>query len=341
MEKIPSGVSVIICCYNSEKRIEATLKHISEQVGIEAIDCELILVDNNCKDNTVKVATDFWEQSNQSTIKLTIVSQPIAGLSAAREKGIEVAKYAYLLFCDDDNWLCSNFIKTAFDIISSDEKIGVLGGLGFPECEIAPPEWFSEFSYNYAIGVQNDTNGKVDNNSPFVYGAGSVYRKEALIQLLQQDFAPLASDRKGSKLSSGGDVELCLAINKIGYEIWYNDGLKFQHFIPKERLTTEYLKRLQYSLGYTGAYHLPYKWVFSKVDIPTYKKTWWWFFLGVAVYIFRYELPRFFKGMVTGNYFKQKIKLINQFGLLVGIFECRHLIPANYQKLMNAKWIKK
>ena len=340
MEKMQDGVSIIICCYNSEKRIVATLKHISEQVGIEEIDCELILVDNNCSDDTVKVATDFWKQSNSSNIKLSIITQPIAGLSAAREKGIEESKYAYLLFCDDDNWLCNNFIKSAFNIISTNEKIGVLGGLGIPECEIKPPDWFELFSYNYAIGIQNDHNGKINNKSPFVYGAGSVYRKGALVKLVEEGFSTLASGRKGKKLSSGEDVELCMAINKIGYEIWYNDNLKFQHFIPKERLTIEYLKRLQYSLGYTGAYHLPYKWVFAEVSIPSFKKTWWWVFLGVFVYIVRIELPRFIGGIGSDNYFKFKIKLINQLGFLIGVFECRKLIPVNYLKLMNAKWVK-
>ena len=39
MEEV--GISVIICCYNSSKRIEETLKALSKQVNLEHIKYEM------------------------------------------------------------------------------------------------------------------------------------------------------------------------------------------------------------------------------------------------------------------------------------------------------------
>jgi hypothetical protein len=44
-------------------------------------------------------------------------------------------------------------------------------------------------------------------------------------------------------MSSGGDDELCYALRLLGYKIWYDERLYFKHFIPKDRLTWDYVKR--------------------------------------------------------------------------------------------------
>ena len=49
----------------------------------------------------------------------------------------------------------------------------------------------------------------------------------------------------GSRLSGGGeDLELCYAMKLAGYEIWYEDNLRFFHYMPKERLNWKYFLRL-------------------------------------------------------------------------------------------------
>jgi hypothetical protein len=45
---------------------------------------------------------------------------------------------------------------------------------------------------------------------------------------------------------SGEDDEICYALKLIDYRIWYDSRLELQHFIPHNRLSEDYLKRLMY-----------------------------------------------------------------------------------------------
>ena len=113
IQKLNYDISVIICCYNSSSRIVPTLEHLLLQKRSYVIKWELIIVDNNSTDNLESIVNKVWEQSN---IPLSIVKESQPGLSFARMKGIETATSDLLIFCDDDNWLASNFIQKSFEI---------------------------------------------------------------------------------------------------------------------------------------------------------------------------------------------------------------------------------
>src|SRR5262249_4494652 len=54
----------------------------------------------------------------------------------------------------------------------------------------------------------------------------------------------LLRGREGNKASSGEDTELCYALALCGYRIWYDPSLSLTHFMPRQRLTTNYVLRL-------------------------------------------------------------------------------------------------
>ncbi len=244
------GVSVIICCHNSEKRLPETLRFLALQEVPSYIPWEIIVVDNASTDNTVGKALEAWSKS-QSDVSFKVVKQPKSGLSFAREKGLDTAQFEYCLFCDDDNWLDKNYVRLAYEIMSSNECIGVLGGLGEAICEIEAPHWFENVKHAYAVGPQCSYDGDVTEDRGFVFGAGAVLRRSVFLSLRYKGIQLLLSDRNGKKLSSGGDAEICYLYVLNGYKIFYSSKLKFQHFIPKERLTIEYYKKLTY--GFTQA----------------------------------------------------------------------------------------
>ena len=55
-------VSIIICAYNAEQRLTEVLEAFLRQSFNRSIHWELIVVDNNSKDNTTKVAERFLER---------------------------------------------------------------------------------------------------------------------------------------------------------------------------------------------------------------------------------------------------------------------------------------
>ncbi|RZS72209.1 glycosyltransferase [Pseudobacter ginsenosidimutans] len=330
------GISVIICCYNSESRLVPTLKHLAGQTFNSQVAWELIVVDNNSSDHTGSVATEFAASNKHVDCK--VVEEKQAGLSHARKKGFDVSRYEYILYCDDDNWLNSSYIERAFNIMESNPNVAVLGGHGEPECEITPPHWFDDFKTYYATGAQGKTSGDITEVKGYVYGAGSIYRRSALQDLFDKGFAGLLDDRKGKSLSSGGDVELCNALALSGYRIWYDQTLLFQHFIPKERLNWQYIVKLHD--GYLKNLSVLAAYRYAITRNKGFYLLWWkdiyYYSLQLLKILYRYKRFQIKKE-------NEKFRLLMNykgrtiFSLLVNVFAIRK----NTVEIRRSQWISK
>lgn len=236
------GISIIICCYNSERTIKRAIEHIIAQRGIENIDKELIVVDNNCTDSTVSIVSSF----DNLAIPIYIVKETTPGLMAARKTGISHARYSLIQFCDDDNFLCEDYLVTMWNLMMQDSKIGACGGHGIAIVDNGfLPEWFEKIQGGYACGNQLPKRGRCN----FLYGAGLCIRKFVLDFISAQGIGYLLSGRKGNTLLSGDDTELCCFIRQMGLILWYEDSISFQHCLPSSRLTQEYAIKMFYGFG--------------------------------------------------------------------------------------------
>ena len=92
-----SDVSAVVCSLNAENSIAMCLESLVEN-NIE----EIILVDANSKDNTVKIASKYTN---------LIYSDPGKGLAIARNIGINKASKKYILNFGCDNILTQNCIE--------------------------------------------------------------------------------------------------------------------------------------------------------------------------------------------------------------------------------------
>ncbi|MEX2234091.1 MAG: glycosyltransferase [Cyclobacteriaceae bacterium] len=256
------GVSIIICCHNGSNRLPETIRHIARQRVPAWVPWELLIVDNGSTDDSAAVARTEWQKHRVDTY-MRIVKEPVLGLSYARARGFREARYEYMIMCDDDNWLEEDYVSHVYEILSEKPNIGALGGFGKLVYEIDPPA--VELSYIFAAGEQAPRSGKVMENK--VYGAGCVIRHCAYQKLLGSGFKSLLTDRRGTELSSGGDYELCFALAIMGYDIWYDDRLRFTHFVTRERLTWEYYLRYAYESSKCFNVLTSYKMVAANAEI--------------------------------------------------------------------------
>ena len=233
-----NGISVVICCYNSESRIEKVLTHLMDQEGDEGIAWEVIVVDNASTDATSRVARKTWKHGR---VDMKVVSEMNPGLSHARRKGMGASRYEIISLVDDDNWVEKYWIRKIFDHMNSSPETGMMGGKGRAVFEDRAPEWFDRFQRSFAVGPQAEQSGW---HYSFLYGAGLTLRKEAWNHLVDNGFKFILSDRKGASLSSGGDAELGMAILLAGYKVFYDASLDFAHFQPAGRMNWEYLVKL-------------------------------------------------------------------------------------------------
>ena len=240
------GVSVVICCFNSSKRIPATLEHL-QKIKTSGIPWEVVLVDNNSEDDTTEKALSIWNINPVTRLK--IVSEKNRGLINARITGVKSASYDIISFIDDDNWIESQWIDKVYDLLNNDQSMAACGGSSEAVFEINPPAWFTDFSFYYAVGKQQEESGYVSLQKGYLWGAGLTIKKKAWNYLFENGFNNLLKGRTGKSLTAGEDSEICFALILSGWKLWYEDSLKLQHYIPAVRLNVPYLMKIYEGFG--------------------------------------------------------------------------------------------
>ena len=226
-----------------------TLQHLAEQKSSVGINFEVIIVDNNCTDNTIEIGLYTWAGLN-SPFPLTVAVEPMAGLNYARKKGASVASYEYIVMCDDDNWLCEDYLSGIYKLFEAMPGVALIGGVGDAVSDVQLPKWFLDVKgFGYAVGNEGRKTGYVDS----VYGAGMAFRKPVFLSLTEDNDSFILSDRKGKNLSSGGDTEISMLVKDAGYKIYLDTSLTFKHFLTNKRLQWNYYLNLRRSFGRANA----------------------------------------------------------------------------------------
>jgi glycosyltransferase involved in cell wall biosynthesis len=285
---MPKSISVVIACYNSEKVIATTLKHLQNQKDWKQINWEILLVNNNSTDLTVDIALETWNQN--PIVPLKIILEEKVGEANARKAGIKAAQYEIISVVDDDNWVSENWISTISTYFDNPE-IGLVGCAGDGEFESTPPLWFEENKTAFAIGKLYDGDFVNITKDALVPGAGLSMRKCVYDLLFELDFQPLLQGRVGTKQSAGADSEMCYITRLLGYKIYYSNQLKFKHFTATHRISWERLKLMTQGFGESDVFTLPYQIIYKEsVDgkklITSLRKKWWFNYFGKKIALF-------------------------------------------------------
>jgi hypothetical protein len=120
----------------------------------------------------------------------------------------------------------------------------ICGGESTAYFETTKPFWFDHFSRSYVVEKPMAESGFLPETREYIAGAGMVVRKKFIQELNNRGYNLILTDRKGSSLMSGADVELCLLAKYSGYKIYFEKKLTLVHFMPACRLNWEYCIRL-------------------------------------------------------------------------------------------------
>ncbi|MCC7232742.1 MAG: glycosyltransferase family 2 protein [Bacteroidia bacterium] len=241
------GVSIIICCYNSYNRIEATLTHLQAQSTDPDIPWEIILVDNNSTDGSSTLAGTVWKK-NQVT-QLSIVSEAAPGLMNARIRGVKESKFSIISFIDDDNWIASDWVNRVFSVFREHPDVAACGPTIEPVFESQQPDWFEEYKNAFAVGPQNTESGPVAQERNYLWGAGLSIRRRVWDELFNTGFPALLRGRTGKSWTAGEDSEMCLSIRLLGYTLWYDADLQLKHYLPASRMQADVLSKMFEGFG--------------------------------------------------------------------------------------------
>ncbi|HNY84073.1 MAG TPA: glycosyltransferase [Anaerolineaceae bacterium] len=244
------GLTIVIATYNACGLIEKTLDCLLKMEKVSGLPWEILVVDNNSTDGTPEFVRSLWKDPS----RLRILNEPNQGTGFAKFRGMIEAKYTYIGFVDQDNWVDSDWMLTAIKAIESASKAAVICGRGMPVFGAEKPKWFDRYQQNYAVGRQAEKDGCVSDPNRFLYAAGSILRKSAFDDLIDLGFRPILQSRAGKQLLSGEDTELQILLRLRGWEIHYQDDISFRHYMPPQRLTRDYFIRFRKGLGASSVY---------------------------------------------------------------------------------------
>lgn len=96
--------SIIIPVYNAQNTIRRTLQSVLNQTFSSY---EIIVVNDGSRDNSARILQEFAHYP-----QVTVLNQINAGVSAARNSGLQQASGEYVLFLDADDWVDDNFLMS-------------------------------------------------------------------------------------------------------------------------------------------------------------------------------------------------------------------------------------
>ena len=145
-----SVVSVIVPVYNTDEHLVRCLESL---VGQTYPQLEIIVVDDGSTDGSPEVIAAFANQDE----RIKAIHQANAGVSAARNTGIDAATGEYVTFMDADDWLELPAIQTMVEKLESQ-------GLDFISCgyTIDFPEHIVNGPTHPRFGGRLDTHGGLE-----------------------------------------------------------------------------------------------------------------------------------------------------------------------------------
>lgn len=102
-------ISIIVPVYNCDKYLVRSIDSLLNQT---ISNIEIICIDDGSTDKSLKILKDYASKHKN----IILLSQENKGPAIARNRGLEIARGEYIMFCDSDDWyessMCEKMLET-------------------------------------------------------------------------------------------------------------------------------------------------------------------------------------------------------------------------------------
>ena len=238
-------ISVIICTYNRDKYIYNVLKSLALGT-LEHSAYEIILVDNNCTDNTRSEVDHFCNVFPQVTLRYFVETNQ--GLSHARNRGIRESKGDILVYVDDDATVNPDYLKTYADWFAAHPETDAAGGPIIPHYETgSEPKWMTYFIKRLLTGyLYFGDKAKPFPGQNYPGGGNAAYRSRVFEKV---GLYNVELGRNGDSLGGGEEKDIFDKMKREGMQFVYLPQAILYHSIPGYKLEADYFNRLTAGIG--------------------------------------------------------------------------------------------
>lgn len=238
-------ISVIICTYNRDKYIYNVLQSLAQgTLGTDRY--EIVLVDNNCTDNTRREVDRFCMDYPQVTLRYSVETSQ--GLSHARNRGIKESKGDLLVYVDDDATVNTEYLSTYAQWFDEHDETDAAGGPIIPHYETgSEPKWMTYFIKRLLTGYLyfGSKPGPFPGEN-YPGGGNAAYRSKVFetVGLYNVELG-----RNGDNLGGGEEKDIFDKMKREGMQFVYLPGAILYHSIPGYKLEPDYFNRLTTGIG--------------------------------------------------------------------------------------------
>lgn len=238
------NITVILCTYNRCRTLEKALSSVAASTVPESIEWEVLVVDNNSRDQTAAVVGDFCTRYPG---RFRYLFEPNQGKSYALNTGIREARGDVLAFMDDDVTVESTWLQNLTAALCSGEWAGA-GGRILPQWPCAPPSWLPEKEwYGMAPLVMFDRGPEAGPLTDPPFGTNMAFHRRLFEKygIFRTDLGP----GPNGKIRNNEDTEFGRRLLEAGERLKYEPTAVVHHSVPQNRLRRGYFLTWWFNKG--------------------------------------------------------------------------------------------
>jgi glycosyltransferase involved in cell wall biosynthesis len=236
-------ITVILCTYNRCQSLAKALDSVAAQTFSEPAEWEVLVVDNNSRDQTREVVEDFCRRYPG---RFRYLFEPSQGKSYALNTGIREARGDVLAFMDDDVTVESDWLRNLTAGLGSDEWAGA-GGRILPAWAFKPPSWLPEKEwFGMAPLVMFDLGPEAGPLTVAPFGTNMAFHRKVFEKYgtFRTDLGPRPNSEIRNEDTEFGR-RLLVACERLRYE----PAAVVHHSVPENRLRKDFFLTWWYDRG--------------------------------------------------------------------------------------------
>lgn len=238
-----SRLAIVVCTYNRSESLLKTLSSIYDcgYSGPEAI--EILVVANNCTDDTVARLETFSAEHQADHVLLRWIEEARAGKSHALNAAISATSNEALCFIDDDQTVEYGFVQALLEGMATYPNDAIYCGRIWPAWDGSEPAWVHTQG-RYAIPIRpfpeydfGPESVVIAPSDRFPSGGNITVRRDVFdtVGSFSVDLGPT-----GHNLAGGEDHDFIMRAVALGLTIRYLPRVRQLHAIDAERISTNY-----------------------------------------------------------------------------------------------------
>lgn len=276
--------SVVICTYNRSHNLPGCIERLARQEGVDGLDWEVVVVDNNSTDDTEAVVERL---AAEAPIAIRYVFEGEQGLNYARNRGVAESEGGYFCFVDDDILVGPGWLAALHAALEQNDADAVGGRIHLDESLVLPP-WIRPDMYGF-LGHQDygDEPFQMDGKERYPFGGNMAFNRRVVDRIghFNPKLGRKGAGQKRGELFKGAETDYFHRLAKAGGRIYYEPKAVVYHQILPFQITKRYFRTIHSNAGYQKAF----------TDQTDYPRT----LGGIPLFLF----PQFARGV--GRYASQ------------------------------------